>query len=460
MGNNHKKFPHWAHHLLHHFLVALVIGSIIVLLEAHGYLNWLESTTLRVVTTLQSESQTSKNSDVRSFLIGDTYYEHEFKQATPLDRRELTRVIASILEKKPSVLAIDLDLSPLPGELNNEAQKNLESVLAQADVRDQKIPVVVIAPFPVLSEALLDEKYEWMSRMCRLGVHFAYPNLVVSMGFVMRYQPAIPTLGIVARRVISNEPSEPNNELCSHIANGMEHAAFLSKLFPFREALDATRFASQRPINQKYLASESSKGIEIDKLDDISAIPSLSRQAVFLGAEYNEPDHFQTAFGLRAGTDIHAAVYYSEGKPTTPLEHWLALIIDIAFGILAGYLFTWLWERANSAASKRVTNPTSMRYWLLARGWQFAACATLLAWLAILFWMSSLLLANNHWGNPGPLIIGVFAKTLIASRHGLLGHSPANSSHSPSLTQKIVVNLDWLLLSPIVVWAMFTVFHH
>lgn len=458
MGHNHGKLPHWAHHLLHHFLVALVIASIVVLLEAYGYLNWLESTTLRVVTTLQSESQTPKDSSVRSILIGDTYYEHEFKQAAPLDRRELTRVIGSILQKKPSVLAIDLDLSPLPGELNNEAQQYLEAALAQTDVRDP-VPVVAIAPFPVLSEDVLNEKYEWMSRMCRLGVHFAYPNLVVSMGFVMRYQPAIPTLGIVAHRVIDKR-SEPSSDLCSHIADGMERAAFLSKLFPFREALGATRFASQRPINQKYLASETSKGVGIDKLDDINAIPSLSRQAVFLGAAFNEPDHFQTAFGIRSGTDIHAAVYFSEKSPTAPLEHWLALMIDIVLGILAGCIFAWLWERANSAATKRVANPTSIRFWLLARGWQFVACAILLAWLGILFWMSSLLLARNHWGNPGPLIIGVFAKTLIASRHGLLGHSPADSLHTPSFTKKVIVNLDWLLLCPIVGWAMLIVFHH
>jgi hypothetical protein len=160
------------------------------------------------------------------------------------------------------------------------------------------------------------------------------------------------------------------------------------------------------------------------------------------------------------GVVIHSATFYSERRPTHAVTHGVAVLLDLIFGVAAGFLFGAVWQRANAAARVLDVEGLVLRRWLAARGWLLAAFGLLIVWLMMLFYASAWLLTYDLWNNPGPMIVGVFVKTLLASRVGLRGgqHHGDSSEHSAKVW--LMGNLDWLVLSPLVMWAAILLFGH
>ena len=452
-----SKLHIWIHHLVHHFLVALLIASIITILEYRGYLNWLDSGMLRLVSSLQKSQTSNNNFGVHSLLISDTYFENEFKQSSPLNRQEIAAIINKVLSKNPSVVAIDLDLSPIFADVYSNEQKYLDDILF-FNGRNGNSKIVLITPFPVITDESLKTKYDWMVKMCNSGIYFAYPNLVSSMGYILRYSSSIPTLGVVANKV-NDSKLDPKYNLCNIVNSGDQNTFFLSKLFPLGDIFDTNNLPTQKPINNYFLKSSYSQGTFINHLKQIDDFSNFNNIAVFLGASFNQNDFFYTTYGVRNGSNIHAAIYASEKIPVSPLQHSVVLIIDIILGVAAGFVFSNLWDRVNLASHRNFVNPGIFSLWVSARFWFVCAFAVLFLWLLMLLWLSSWLLNHNFWGNPGPLIIGVFLKTLIASRHSFFNnHNISNKNYS--LPSKIIINLDLIILSPLVIYALILIFHH
>jgi len=456
-----RHITHQFHHLIHHFAVALVLASAVLILEHHGMLNWLDSLSLRTVGTLHTidadpNKLNPKDAPI-SLLIGDDYFEGAFRQESPLDRRELTRLIGRILQERPAVLAIDLDLSPGPvGSPGNAGQNELDALLIHF-ARSEKQPIVLTIPFPVASNELFTVKHTWLLKMCNAGISLAYPHIVLSQGLVMRYAFRQPSLGIVA----SGSSGNVSTNLCQNVLAGPDKSLFLSKAFAIESALTVDDLRAQRPISADYLrhASALQRVIQWKGLE--STVKGLRDRPVFLGSQFDSRDEFLTPFGPLKGTVVHAATFFSERRPTYAVTHGVAVLLDLIFGVIAGFLFGAVWKKTNAEAAVLDAGGASFRNWFVARGWLMAAFGLLLLWLTMLFYASAWLLTHDLWNNPGPMIGGVFVKTLLASRIGLRDSAHHGESGSVGAKKAFLLrNLDWVVMSPLVIWAGILLFGH
>lgn len=77
----------------------------------------------------------------------------------------------------------------------------------------------------------------------------------------------------------------------------------------------------------------------------------------------------------------------------------------------------------------------------------------------MLFYSSAWLLSRDLWNNPGPMIVGVFVKTQLASRVRLHG-DPHHVQSGGGIRGVVVRNLDWICLSPFVFWSAILLIGH
>ena len=454
------------HHAAHHFLVALVLASVVLILEYHGMLNWLDTVSLRAVGSIHADERAASSFDPQDapipLLIGDEYFETAFRQESPLDRRELARLIGRILHERPAVLAIDLDLSPGPnGSPGNAGQDELDTLLIRYS-KDEKVPIVLTTPFPVVANALFAAKHAWLAKLCAGGIRLGYPQIVLSQGLVMRYTYRQPSLGLVASGVGPEAKTAPHGDgdLCADVLAGPDKAVFLSKAFQPESIFGADDLRGQRPINPDYLRKGGTlqRVIRGDNID--AALSGLGNRPVFLGSQFDSRDEFLTPYGPQKGVVIHAATFYSERRPTNTVTHGIAVLLDLAFGVAAGFLFGAVWQRTNAASAMHGTEVLSFQHWLAARIWLAAAFGLLVLWLVMLFYASAWLLTHDLWNNPGPMVVGVFVKTLLASRVGLRDDEHRAKPTVGGAKAALMRNADWLLLSPFVIWAGILLFGH
>ena len=440
-------------HGLHHAYVALVLASIILIAEQHGWLIWLDSVSLRaataltpVVNALQGEPSSKRERDEPVvLLISDEMYEKDFRQTSPLSRSLLADTLVRVLDKKPEAFAIDLDLSPGPDDDGDARQRRLDEVLITAAKSGTR--VILGVPFPVQSDKLLAAKVRWMQRLCTSGVSFGFTYIQTSQGLVLRYPTGTGSLG----ELLAGTNSLPAATTpCAIIESGEQSAAFLSKDFPGGLFVGGEDLSRQRPLNTAYFRGRAA--VWMVAAEDVRAA-ELTGRMVVLGAGFNPNDEFLTAYGPQKGASIHAAIAFSERQPTKAVSHAMAILLDIVLGIAAGFVFHAIWGRYHLADERAMESG----YWpiqrfLVARLWLFASFAILVVWIAMLMAMSAWLLRHNLWNNPGPMIIGVFVKTILASRsHG----EHHETSQKPPAVMKYA---DELLCLPIVAWGIVAFF--
>lgn len=440
-------------HGLHHAYVALVLASIILIAEQHGWLIWLDSVSLRaataltpVVNALQGEPSSKRERDEPVvLLISDEMYEKDFRQTSPLSRSLLADTLVRILDKKPEALAIDLDLSPGPDDDGDARQRRLDEVLITAAKSGTR--VILGVPFPVQSDKLLAAKARWMQRLCASGISFGFTYIQTSQGLVLRYPTETGSLG----DLLAGTSSLPvATTPCAIIEGGEQAAAFLSKDFPGGLFVGGEELSRQRPLNTDYFRGRTP--VWMVAAEDVRAA-DLTGRMVVLGAGFNPNDEFLTAYGPQKGASIHAAIAFSERQPTKAVSHAMAILLDIVLGIAAGFLFHAIWGRYHFADERAMDSG----YWpiqrfLAARLWLFASFAILVVWIAMLMAMSAWLLRHNLWNNPGPMIIGVFVKTILASRSH--GEHHEISQKAPA----VMKYADELLCLPIVAWGIVAFF--
>jgi hypothetical protein len=443
--------------VLHHGYVALVLVAITLILEHHGWVNWLDSLSLRVASSVTLGIQEGRKTGTAiekerpmTLLISDEMYERDFGQASPLDRGALADLMGSILASKPVALAIDLDLSPGPGLGNDVRQHRMDDVLMQGARSGHKI--VVTAPFPVSMDSIVLEKYTWMRKLCDAGVEFAYPYLLEMQGTVLRYPVELETLGPVTARTLTQV--QRADSLCNLSKQGVEHAAFLSKEFPVDLSSHFDDLAMQRPLNPAFF--DDVQSVQISQQSDLASL-DLSGCIVVLGAGFNPNDQFNTAFGPKKGAVLHAATIFSEMRPTH-VSHTFSILLDLVLGIAAGFIFHAVWHRFhwNQQRSRELGNWPPSHYFA-ARGWLLASCLIFLASVVLVTLSSAWLFRHNLWNNPGPMIAGFFVKTLIASRPHVAHAKELAQPHS--VLHSLMSHLDQLLFLPIVFWAALLIFH-
>ena len=456
--------------LTHNVVVAAFIGLMITVLEHHSLLNWLDSFSLRMSLAMKQEvdelipnfavnkGQSNKVVSTAVVLIDNEAFEGVFNQRSPLNKAILADLLQKISAKSPKVVAIDIDVSP--------ARDNKEEVLAQNKLDQllellaaKGIGIVLVNPLPVADDQLRSIKYQWMSKLCQVGVRFAYPNISLSQGVALRYSPDYLSLGVVASQVAKDREIKGPNSPCNIVSQGLQRATFLDATFGEVATHHSVDFSKMLPVFPdviKSIANSSYRWLG-DSKDTLDSIPQQA--VVFVGGGFDPRDNFLTVQGIEPGVIFHASVQATDALGVRKLSTILAFIFNFVLGVVAGYLFNWAWTRQNqSMLSKSKAEGNNWFKYLKARGWLFINIAILLSWVGVLFSLTASLLKAQLWANPIAMIIGVFIKTMTSSRKGLDGQSLISKHPDWSKLDSVTLIGDFVLTAPVIIYGIYLTF--
>ncbi|KIF82481.1 hypothetical protein TSA66_19335 [Noviherbaspirillum autotrophicum] len=448
------------HDVLHHLIVATVLASTILLVEAYTpWLRWLDSLALRVAlptTTNTALVDQSKQPVIMS--ITDTLYEQAFEQSSPLNRRRMAELLEKLKESQPRVVAIDLDLSPSASdELHATERRQLDQALLALAGQSR---LVLATPFRTAT--LQEKQHLWVRAMCEHGIRFALPTLSSSMNTVVRHDVESPLLANVAHKLALGEPKDPllTHEVCEWAAE-MDSKTFFdatarshghnTETIPLKSALLSPINLHQQAVEPEWSAA---KGF---------AIPNLAGKTVFLGGAWADSDQFFSALSEHPypGVFIHAAAFSTQLNPAINTSHGYALLADMVVGTILGFIFHGIWTKIGRAkpyllgASKGVRN--QMFHTLLWRGVLVIGWLPPILIICLFFGASALLLKLNLWLNPGPLVFGMFIDAIMAAKTSPDGHTEHHKFRLKKLLHSFP-DLGWQL--PLVGFAISTLFTH
>lgn len=373
-----------------------------------------------------------------------------FDGRSPLDRDGIRTLVEAIGDHRPSVVAIDLDLSPdkpgyrdpsfAPGRLyeaicrralGTDGSGSKGSCLADAaqaaETRSEDqcgIRFALIEPMcpdDVEVYRLRAEWRNWMARTMAPCVRFARAEIRTVSRQVVDFDPNAETLGVVARKLADGTGMGPQASI--QIPEDKPHCKGFT-----RSEDDLSRHNSV--LFQRYLrASRTPDGIDpfVILRPEASGVPttiasgsSFRNNVVFLGAVFGTADLFDVpgAGEQVHGVVVHASTYHSINFPLRETALGAAAV-DLLVGTLAGIVFSMLWIPYNRArltihSTDDDLERNSARARMAIAG--FGAVAALAAVVAGLCFWSQALLSMGLWLNPAPMLVGLFFATLIASR--------------------------------------------
>lgn len=439
-----------AHHA-GHAVTALVVASVVGILHHAHYLVWLDSMMLQLVGSVHPKAFAQRGANVvppEVLLLSRELYETAFDQRSPLDRTKVAELLSKLPldePRRPSTVVLDIDLS-------NNGQDPGQTVLDQAleAMVAHGINLVLPVPSPVRTLKAVQHKSHWINEACgwaaraKAGgktpgsVTFASPELEVHGGLVLQYRESDLTLGVAAHRpkLVRKTGDEGglDNDVCSRSAGEIETLVTL-------DAEDRARHLTTlgghdsglQPFNASYFGIVKThlhvfNGLGPTAQSTIDGI-DLSNRTVFVGGTYDDKDRFRTPLdpdGLPVeGVTLHAATYYSMIDPVSVEEGFLTLLADVVIGLAVGTLFSMGWDRHHEALRHRREHKDWHGYWypkltLLA----LLAVAAAIA-VGLVAFAAHCLYPFNIWISPGPVVLGMFIKLVLTSRHEDLGHSQA-----------------------------------
>jgi CHASE2 domain-containing sensor protein len=460
----------------HHLVVALILALGISVLDSYGWLNQIENDSLRIVAAMQeylpTTSVMAKSGSLEDpvvVAISPQLYEGLFTQTSPLNRDRLLELLEPIINEKPALVVIDLDLSPGVG-----GNSRLDELLRYSNQQSERL--LLAAPFPVTYLPLIEAKYEWMWSMCNppkaTPIRFAYPGLPIAKGMNLRYFQGRHTLAEESCRLLhgencSHSTSRPaalsDDSPCALVSKGRNSATFLDSIANEKapEHSQSGHYRSQVHIDPTILRTTAANIVLLEALP--LNLPRLTNRIVFVGGAYDPADRFLTVAGYQPGVVIHAAAYKTMLAGTKEIPHSYGLLADIIFGILAGIGFHSSWERYNRSSLRFQMQRSSVSCWLVARGWLLLNFVLLAGTVILLFWLSAFLMEKHMWGNPGPVVIGVFIKSLLGSRVHLHRQmvEVEPTLNTESLGTSWVGYLDSLIIGlPIAIFFIFSLQSH
>jgi len=447
----------------HHLLVALVVASVVAVLHWRGALGWLDAVMLSAAASVQAKASWSPEGSGRHdempvvVMIGEALYEREFRQTSPLDREKLAQFLRTTLqrgERPPATLVIDLDLSPVPGD--ERAQSKLDQALG--DLVRAGTHLLIPLPGRVETSELQHLKFSWLQKVCSwnrpdktAGVTLALPQVREHFGRVVQYDTRQLGLGVVAAK-----PARADH-LCERVRTDPEQwrKPFVSTFFDARVFQDGQ--GSLQPFNAHFFRRLDDNLVVADSL---GVAADTGGRTVFLGGAYDDKDRFLTpldpAGSKIEGVAVHAATWFSVMHPVDVKHGIETFLLDVLLGLLIGYLFGWTWGWYRMA---QTTGPGSSptRHYLTTRGLLLLNLAVF-ALLIVLFMSlaADYFYPRNYWVNPGPIILGVFVKFLIASH----GQDHASHHHAADRRPRWGRWLDNGVTASIILAGIWAAIHH
>jgi hypothetical protein len=392
---------------------AIFIASVVTILEHYHLLESLQQDNLQLAMPFLTalpvgiSNADSSDSTIKAILIDDLTYENRFRQQSPLDRTELADIIQKILVQQPSVLVIDLDLSPAPLDKTSPtatvaaaetsisapikwsaAENALYSLLKQQRWQSTT-EIVLTTPMPVFDPSLAKAKAEWMSEMCKAGglgparIRFALPDIPVVNGMPLSYDSSNHAMAYQVSQAALKTGS-PNVVCASEDLTQYtrKHVARPAGVTIVKDLLNY-RFAS---TIDTYDITEACGGDDCSKAQPGNSV-------VFFGGSYSPADTYSTPVGVLSGAILHAGGYYSITQPIQKTHVLLAYLLDILMGCTLGII---IYKLASLYRNERSLGSIAMNL----------AVQPLFPYLMVV--MSGLMLAHfNLWLNPAPMIFGM-----------------------------------------------------
>ena len=452
------------HHKVHTFRSALFLASMMLVLDQFYWFEWLNVFLFRVISTIAQpsvESNETGRTEVLVFTIQEDLFETEFKSRSPIDRKVLYKVLEKLTKAFPpsefkefKVLAIDYDLSPNNYDLDKyrskkeciiadkeeeNAQNDLDNFLRKwviGEEGDIGKRVVLINHIPVKNQIICECKKKWEQDKVNEGTR-RLKNGEVSQGILFG-QPDILHYGLLGPVMKYAKGNNSFPEVVDAAEKGQE--APLTQ-FPCTPAASLRRQFGDKTF--KPLNFFTNGAVKTYGLDDLNA-PQFYREyvgerandvkVIFFGGNYGRDDIYVTPIGERPGVTIHAYTYYSINDPVHE-PHWKAWVLDIGLGFFSGLIFHIIWHlfhhsRAKGALAAQV-GLTVLNFLVLG------------GILVVLVHYFARLLSLGLWLSPGPMLIGLFIDSYVASATGYEASNPAIREGDGHDTPSVLVEGIW-----------------
>lgn len=418
----------------------LILGGAIELIATLGLLGWLETRTAAFLNTITGpppglfEKQQLRELP-RILIIDDDSYETDFSRTSPLDRGQILRLLTPVLDQKPAVIAIDLDLAP-SSTAEAERARPLYNAICRAARPDLEQPAstdclklaatrpamdcrnttrfALIEPFRASRPETQAAIESWLTEMRALEpcLYFAKAELHRHHGRAILFNPEFPNLGVVTYWLLKgfappqipasaeDDAETPINTRTLHVAGwdvGIPHGL--------------PRFIASVP------GPDLSSRLSFD---------NPREQVVFIGGGWGNDDKHGTAIAQNVdGVVVHAAVFDSLIKPLGGTRLF-GFTIDLVSGVVTGLAFGWLLARYHTSrriAAGRIKSaalisfPTRGFWFPYGKAMLFLGLAWLL-FIASIVWVFIFAMGRleaGQWLNPAGIIFGMFVEKIIES---------------------------------------------
>jgi len=408
------------------FRSALFLASLMVILEDHYVLEWLDVFMLRIVATFADYPNKEESVEVLVFTIQEELFEKEFQSRIPIHRAVLRKYLQKLDEayripefKNFKVLAIDYDLSPNNYDKECSIQDPVEQELQDAldtfllNFIKNGVKVVLIKHIPVKNLALCECKIKWEEEKYKQGILFGHSELLHYglLGPVVKYaesEDSFPAIVLDA----ANDRRLPVMRFTCDDAE--------------QQARKDLRHASFYPIN--YVQVYNKRTVRVCELKDVNGFDDCKKyfenldkpsnpdklSVIFFGGDYGKDDTYITLLGTRPGVTIQAYTYFSMHERLTSedgwawREAWFPWLFDIIAGSFVGVIFHWIWHKFHQSRRNHKFTPQVIY-----------ASINFLMLIAILVFLvkkvAAPLLAGGRWINPALIVIGLFIHSYVAT---------------------------------------------
>lgn len=438
------------------FCESLFYASLAVVLETTGFLSLLANLSLIIVGNLATSGLGSSiplaDAKALSLTIDNSEFVERFNEQSPLDRCQLKSLLEDILDNHSSVLVIDLDLSPSPSPSSktHSCQKELDELLDRNHER-----LILLVPFKTEHPGLKKTKLDWAKQRCTRNVDFGYGDLYQSLGMVTNffYYPATAATLADLAAARGERTSDRKSYFCENL---LQETQDPSSLFDSSPLDKLERRLAQ--INYPKVA----RTLLTMNQTDFAVLPSLNEPdlPIFIGADWDSSDQFQTPIGNLPGVSLHAAQYLSIIQPVSHASHLITWLLDILIGIFFGAIIHKGWGYYSNAvktdaASDRSSTASVVILLLFVAYLSATGIVMTLAWFLHKHFSVVLL----------PLVMSLFMLIdgFVTGPREALNHSLNNQLESACHTQKEKPSCDarplmprWLAVSAY--WTRMAVF--
>lgn len=343
--------------------------------------------------------------------IDQVSYETDYGERSPLDRCKLRDHLAAIYTAKPSLVVVDVDLSPLrpptPRRQTAKETKNDEAADCQGELERLIVSevkkgtgTVLMKPFGAAADTAKAEQQNWQGCMEKQGVRFGDASLPSSWGVTIHHYCAPTSLAVMAHYATlpasSTGPKRPcESDGAKKKKSFVDPSHYLNDIAVVQTApMGRLKFEDRIAV----------------ALDSIPPSRNGRHRVVFFGGGWGESDTYLTPVGELYGVEVHAAAYLSMDDRLREAREVFEALADLLFAFLVGLAFTFCWGKYFSEAFAR--SPATRQHavvWLVVLG------SLILASVCGLVFGSWLLLRWGLWLSPIPLIVGMSIDTFVES---------------------------------------------